>query len=49
MSLGGGRLAVRQSMPPPMKAGGWHGRSDMFMGRSQEIQPTKTLTRKVAG
>lgn len=47
---GGGKQAMRQSVPPPMKAGGWHGRSDMFMGRSQDInQPTKTFTRKVAG
>ncbi|KAK6129915.1 hypothetical protein DH2020_036309 [Rehmannia glutinosa] len=38
MSLGSGRpLAKRASMPPPMKAGGWHEQSDMFVGRSQEL------------
>lgn len=49
MSLGSGRQTIRQSVPPPMKAGGWHGQSNMFMGRSQEIQPSRTFTRKVAG
>ncbi|XP_057528594.1 cyclin-dependent kinase F-4-like isoform X1 [Amaranthus tricolor] len=49
MSLSSGRQAMRQSIPPPMKAGGWHGQSNMFMGRSQEIQPSRAFTRRVAG
>ncbi|KAK6117029.1 hypothetical protein DH2020_049273 [Rehmannia glutinosa] len=50
MSLGSGRpLAKRASMPPPMKAGGWHEQSDMFVGRSQELPPLRSYIRKVAG
>ncbi|KAJ8443740.1 hypothetical protein Cgig2_029645 [Carnegiea gigantea] len=49
MNLGGGRQAVRQPIPPPMKAGGWHGRSVMFFGRSEEIQPSRAFARKIAG
>ncbi|KAK6947320.1 Protein kinase domain [Dillenia turbinata] len=49
MAVGSGRQPVRQSLPPPMKAGGWHGQSDLFLGRSQEIQPGRSFTRKVAG
>lgn len=56
MNLGGGtgygtgrQAIMRQSIPPPMKAGGWHGRSDMYLGPSQEIHPTTTFSRKVAG
>lgn len=49
MNLGGGRQATRQPIPPPMKAGGWHGRSVMFFGRSEEIQPSRTFARKIAG
>uniref|UniRef100_A0A7C9A1K1 cyclin-dependent kinase n=1 Tax=Opuntia streptacantha TaxID=393608 RepID=A0A7C9A1K1_OPUST len=49
INLGGGRQVMRQPMPPPMKAGGWHGRSDMFFGQSQEIQQSRSFARKVAG
>ena len=49
MSLSSGRQAMKQSVPPPMKAGGWHGQSHVFAGRSQDIQPSRTITRKVAG
>ncbi|KAK9689163.1 hypothetical protein RND81_09G039800 [Saponaria officinalis] len=49
MAVGSGRQAMRQSVPAPMKAGGWHGHSNMFMGRSQVIHPTRNFTRKVAG
>ena len=53
MSIGSGRVArVRQPLPrAPMKAGGWNGQSDLFMGRSQEMQQPgrPPFTRKVAG
>ncbi|KAH9623399.1 hypothetical protein KSS87_000212 [Heliosperma pusillum] len=49
MTLGSGRQAMRQSLPAPMKAGGWHGKSNAYMGRSQVIQPTRNITRKFAG
>ncbi|KAI5656449.1 hypothetical protein M9H77_25242 [Catharanthus roseus] len=50
LAIGCGKLpAKRQQPPPPMKAGGWHGQSDLFIGRSQEILPGRTFTRKVAG
>ncbi|KAA8525130.1 hypothetical protein F0562_007006 [Nyssa sinensis] len=50
MTVGSGRLPVRQPLPPPpMKAGGWLGQSDLYLGRSQEIQSGRTYTRKVAG
>ncbi|KAK6934887.1 Protein kinase domain, partial [Dillenia turbinata] len=49
MAIGSGRQPARQSLPPPLKAGGWHGQSDLFLGRSQEIQPGRSFTRKVAG
>lgn len=50
MSIGSGKLpSKQQQQPPPMKAGGWHGQSDLFLGRSQEILPGRTFTRKVAG
>uniref|UniRef100_A0A5B6ZGX0 cyclin-dependent kinase n=1 Tax=Davidia involucrata TaxID=16924 RepID=A0A5B6ZGX0_DAVIN len=42
MTVGSGRLPARQPLPPPMKAGGWH-------GQSQEIQPGRTYARKVVG
>ncbi|GAB2277924.1 Cyclin-dependent kinase F-4 [Dionaea muscipula] len=47
MSLNTDRQSVKQSMPPPMKAGGWHAQPDQFLGRPQEIQPTRTYARKV--
>ncbi|PSR91717.1 Cyclin-dependent kinase [Actinidia chinensis var. chinensis] len=47
MTVGSARVPARQAFPAPMKAGGWHGQSDLFLGRTQEIQPGKTFTRKV--
>ena len=38
MTVGNARLPTRQAFPAPMKAGGWHGQTDSFLGRSQEIQ-----------
>ncbi|KAA8521259.1 hypothetical protein F0562_011904 [Nyssa sinensis] len=49
MTVGSGRLPARQPLAPPMKAGGWHGQSDLFLGRSQGIQPGRTYSRKVVG
>lgn len=52
MAIGSGRppASVKQQLiPPPMRAGGWHGRSDLFHGRSQENLPAKVYTRKAAG
>ncbi|GFZ16634.1 hypothetical protein Acr_25g0010430 [Actinidia rufa] len=49
MTVGSARVPARQAFPAPMKAGGWHGQSDLFLGRTQEIQPGKTFTRKVVG
>ncbi|XP_052209516.1 cyclin-dependent kinase F-4-like isoform X2 [Diospyros lotus] len=47
----GSRLPRKQVFPAPMKAGGWHGQSDSFVGRSREVlHPAgRTFTRKVAG
>lgn len=49
MTIGSGKQPSRQLMPPPMKAGGWNGQSDLFFGRSQEIQQGQAYSRKVAG
>lgn len=49
LTVGSGRQPVRQPLPPPMKAGGWHGHSDLFLGRNRDIQPARSFTRKVAG
>ncbi|CAI9771630.1 unnamed protein product [Fraxinus pennsylvanica] len=49
MTLGSGRPLAKPSVPPPMKAGGLHGQSDLFPRRSQEILPGRVYTRKVAG
>lgn len=52
MNIGSGRLPppARQSFPGPMKAGGWHGQSDLSLGgRSQDMQPGRAFTRKVVG
>ncbi|THG16369.1 hypothetical protein TEA_019164 [Camellia sinensis var. sinensis] len=52
MNIGSGRLPppARQSFPGPMKAGGWHGQSDLPVGgRSQDMQPGRAFTRKVVG
>ncbi|GFP79345.1 cyclin-dependent kinase f-4 [Phtheirospermum japonicum] len=45
MTLGpGGRPLAKRSLmpPPPMKAGGWHQQSDLFVGRSQEVLPARS-------
>lgn len=50
MTVGSGRSGMRQSLPAPMKAGGWHGRSDSFLGRSPELRPGRAAyARKVVG
>ncbi|KAG5540416.1 hypothetical protein RHGRI_020584 [Rhododendron griersonianum] len=49
MALGSARVPARHAVPAPMKAGGWHGQPHLFLGRSQEIQPGRSLSRKVAG
>lgn len=49
MTLGSGRPLAKPSVPPPMKAGGLHGQSDLYPRRSQEILPGRIHTRKVAG
>jgi protein kinase len=49
MTVGSARVPTRQAVPAPMKAGGWHGQPHLFLGRSQEIQPGRTFSRKVAG
>ncbi|KAL1809111.1 hypothetical protein DCAR_0728642 [Daucus carota subsp. sativus] len=49
MTIGSSKQPGRQTMhPPPMRAGGWTGHSDMFLGRPQEVHPGRTYTRKVA-
>ncbi|PIN24761.1 MAPK related serine/threonine protein kinase [Handroanthus impetiginosus] len=49
MTVGSGRPLAKASAPPPMKAGGWHGQPNMFLGRSQEAIPRRPYIRKVAG
>lgn len=49
MTVGPGRPLAKVSVPPPMKAGGWHGKSELFHGRSQEAIPGRAYIRKVAG
>ncbi|KAI3468547.1 hypothetical protein Pfo_025210 [Paulownia fortunei] len=49
MTVGSDRPLAKPSVPPPMKAGGWHGQSDLFLGRSQEVIPGRAYIRKVAG
>ncbi|CAK9179399.1 unnamed protein product [Ilex paraguariensis] len=49
MKVGTVKPQARQSLPPPMKAGGWHGQSEWFLGQSQEILPGRTYSRKVVG
>lgn len=54
MTVGSGRNVMRQSLPAPMKAGGWHSQSDSFLGRSQELRSGRAAAaaaygRKVAG
>ncbi|XP_075506002.1 cyclin-dependent kinase F-4-like [Primulina tabacum] len=49
MSVGSGRSLVKPSVPPPpMKAGGWHGPSELLLGRMSEL-PKRPYNRKVAG
>ncbi|TMX03906.1 hypothetical protein EJD97_013048 [Solanum chilense] len=49
MSIGSGRASIKQPFPQPMKAGGLHGQRDLFLGRSQDILPGRSYSRKVAG
>lgn len=49
MSIGSGRASIKQPFPQPMKAGGLHGQHDLFLGRSQDILPGRSFSRKVAG
>ncbi|CAI9095129.1 OLC1v1030995C1 [Oldenlandia corymbosa var. corymbosa] len=53
MTIGPGKSLLKpqppQARPPPMKAGGWHGQSDLFLGRAQEMLPARNISRKVAG
>ncbi|KAL8119541.1 cyclin-dependent kinase F-4-like [Apium graveolens] len=48
MTIGSSKQPAKQSMPPPMRAGGLTGHSDMFLGRPQAVNPGRTYTRKVA-
>eukprot|EP00262_Sarcandra_glabra_P003058 TRINITY_DN1350_c0_g1_i1.p1 TRINITY_DN1350_c0_g1~~TRINITY_DN1350_c0_g1_i1.p1 ORF type:complete len:454 (-),score=69.30 TRINITY_DN1350_c0_g1_i1:192-1553(-) len=47
MTVSSGRQPVKPS--PPMKAGGWHGHSSDFLGRSHEIPSGRSYSRKVVG
>ncbi|XP_077244741.1 protein kinase superfamily protein [Tasmannia lanceolata] len=47
MRVSSGREPVK-APPPPMKAGGWHGNSDI-LGRSHEIPSARSYSRKVVG
>ncbi|CAN4128045.1 unnamed protein product [Withania somnifera] len=49
MSIGSGRGPAKQPVVKPMKAGGWHGQHDLFHGRSKELLPGRSFSRKVAG
>ncbi|KAK6158517.1 hypothetical protein DH2020_005831 [Rehmannia glutinosa] len=49
MTMGSGRPLAKLSVPPPMKAGGWHGQSELFLGRSQEVIPGRAYNRRVVG
>ncbi|KAL3635810.1 hypothetical protein CASFOL_020357 [Castilleja foliolosa] len=51
MTVGSNRPMAQLSLPPPMKAGGWHGQSGLFTGQSQEAIPGRAApyNRKVAG
>lgn len=49
MTIGSGRAPIKQPLPQPMKAGGLHGPRDVFLGRSQDIMPGRSYSRKVAG
>lgn len=49
MTIGSSRASIKQPFPQPMKAGGLHGQHDLFLGRSQDILPGRSYSRKVAG
>ncbi|KAL7159792.1 hypothetical protein ABFS83_01G051400 [Erythranthe nasuta] len=50
MRIGPARPLAKPTVPPPpMKAGGWHGQSQALIGRSQEVIPGRSYSRKVAG
>ncbi|GFZ08630.1 hypothetical protein Acr_20g0004380 [Actinidia rufa] len=49
LTVGNARLPAKQALPAPMKAGGCHGQTDLFLGRSQEIQTRRSFTKKVVG
>ncbi|GMH05676.1 hypothetical protein Nepgr_007516 [Nepenthes gracilis] len=49
MAVSSGRQPTKQSLPPPMKAGGWHAPPNLHLGRSRNIQPGGDYMRKVAG
>ncbi|XP_009794518.1 cyclin-dependent kinase F-4-like [Nicotiana sylvestris] len=61
MSIGSARAPIKHPLPQPMKAGGLHplpqpmkagglhGPRDVFLGRSQDIMPGRSYSRKIAG
>ncbi|GAB2229949.1 hypothetical protein Droror1_Dr00014205 [Drosera rotundifolia] len=49
MWVGGDRPPMKQSLPQPMKAGGWESQPDPFLGRAADMQRNRTYARKVAG
>ncbi|GAA0179962.1 non-receptor serine/threonine protein kinase [Lithospermum erythrorhizon] len=49
LTISSGRQPAKRTMPPPLRAGGYHGRSDSFLRRSQENISAKVGARKVAG
>ncbi|KAL6533656.1 Cyclin-dependent kinase F-4 [Orobanche hederae] len=51
MTVGSGRPLAKLTGPPPMKAGGWHRPSELFLEQSQEAIPGRAAAyhRKVAG
>ncbi|PSS01305.1 Cyclin-dependent kinase [Actinidia chinensis var. chinensis] len=49
LTVGNARLPARQAFPAPMKAGGCHGQTNLFLGRSREIQTGRSFTKKVVG
>lgn len=50
MTVGPARPLAKLSVPPPpMKAGGWHGKPETLSGRSQQVIPGRSYSRKVAG
>lgn len=49
LTIGSGKLSAKSQQSLPMKAGGWHGQSDLILGRSQEMLSGRNFTRTVAG